>query len=105
MGRAEFQRTASPHLIADVTMYATENGGRAGPAYPGWGCPCMVSQAEPLTGWDALPLLRDDALAPGQQRRLGFCFLSGEAAATIMRDAGRFYLWEGKFIGEAVVVE
>ena len=64
----------------------------------------MVSQAEPLVGWDAIPLLRDDPIAPGEQRRIGFCFLAGDEAATVMRNAGRFYLWEGKFIGEAVVV-
>ena len=103
MSRVEFQRTAFPHLLADVTMYATGNGGRASPAYPGWSCPCMVSQAEPLMGWDAIPLLGEGALAPGERRRLGFYFLSGEEAARVIRDAGRFYLWEGKFVGEAVV--
>jgi hypothetical protein len=41
---------------------------------------------------------------PGDRRRLGFVFLSGEEAAEIMRRAGRFYLWEGGFIGEADVV-
>jgi hypothetical protein len=28
MSRTEFQRTASPHLVADVTMYLTKDGGR-----------------------------------------------------------------------------
>jgi hypothetical protein len=32
-------------------------------------------------------------------------FLSGEEAAQIMIKAGKFYLWEGRFIGEAVVVQ
>jgi len=31
-------------------------------------------------------------------------FLSGEKAATIMRNAGRFFLWEGRAIGEAKVI-
>jgi len=49
------------------------------------------------------PIL-DETLAPGDRRRLGFVFLSGEKAADIMRKAGTFYLWEGRIIGEAVVV-
>jgi hypothetical protein len=105
MSRAEFQLTASPHLVADVTMYASDNGGRAGLAYPGWGCPCMVSRSEPLVGWGAFLLLRTEAPAPGDRRRIGFCFLSGDEAATIMRNAGKFYLWEGRFIGEAEVID
>jgi hypothetical protein len=34
---------------------------------------------------------------------LGIKFLSDDTAP-IFRDAGRFYLWEGKIIGEAVAV-
>jgi len=64
----------------------------------------MVSTTEPLQGWDALPLLRDEALHPGEARRLGFVFLSGQEAVDAIKEAGRFYLWEGRFIGEATVV-
>ncbi|WP_245968691.1 hypothetical protein [Hephaestia caeni] len=64
----------------------------------------MVSDAEPLQGWDALLLLRDQPLRPGEERRLGFVFLSGQEAADTFKTAGQFYLWEGRFIGEATVV-
>lgn len=40
---------------------------------------------------------------PGEQRRVGFWFLSPEGAET-MKQVGHFYLWEGNFIGEADVV-
>jgi len=85
-------------------MYETADGGRATPAAPGWGCPVMVSNVEPLVGFGALLLLRDQALEPGQCRRLGFVFLSPQEAIAAIEEAGRFYLWEGRFIGEAVVV-
>ena len=39
-----------------------------------------------------------------EQRRLGFVFLSGEEAADALRNVGIFYLWEGRFIGEARVI-
>lgn len=104
MTRADFLRTAEPDLIADVRMYATADGGRKTPALPGWGCPCVVSLAEPLVGWDAWPILQDDPLRPDASRRVGFVFLSGDEAAAIMRDAGQFFLWEGRAIGEAEVV-
>jgi hypothetical protein len=104
MTRTDFQRAAVPQLVADVLMYETAAGGREGPALPGWGCPVSVSKDEPLETWDALPLLRDAPLQPGESRRLGFVFLSGDEAANAMREAGRFYLWEGRFVGEATVV-
>jgi hypothetical protein len=56
-------------------------------------------------GRDGWPLLGDATLAPGESRRLGFVFLSGEESASIFRQAGKFFLWEGGFIGEAVVVK
>lgn len=104
MGRAETLRNMQPQLVADVVLYQTDQGGRQTTAYPGWGCPCMVSKKEPLVGYDAWPLLGDDPINPGESRRLGFVFLSPDGLETIAR-AGRFFLWEGGFIGEAKVIE
>jgi len=64
----------------------------------------MVSNMAPWVGYDGWPLLGKTSIEPGEQRRLGFVFLSGEEAANILRKAGKFYLWEGRVIGEAVVV-
>jgi hypothetical protein len=63
----------------------------------------MVSQAQPLVGYDGWPQLGDIPLEPGDQRRLAFVFFSDDGADLIRR-AGKFYLWEGGFIGEAHVV-
>ncbi|RVT91186.1 hypothetical protein EOD43_16870 [Sphingomonas crocodyli] len=104
MSRRNIQREAAPQIVADVRMYETSDGGRATPALPGWGCPLIVSKSQPISGWDALPLLRDDPLRPGESRRLGFVFLSRDEAIAAITRAGRFYLWEGRVIGEATVV-
>lgn len=105
MSRIAIQRVAEPELTADVTLFRTEDGGRQGPMMPGYGCPVTISQNEPIEGWYALLLLRDEPLQPGETRRLGFVFLSGQRAVEALSTAGRFFLWEGKFIGEAVVVQ
>jgi hypothetical protein len=97
--------TLTPQLIADVTLYSTSLGGRKSPAPPGWGCPCCCSKSSPIVGYDGWPLLEDPPLAPGDQRRLGFVFLSGNEAIEVFRKAGKFFLWERGFIGEAIVVE
>ncbi len=57
-----------------------------------------------MVGYDGLPLLGDTPMGPGEQRRLGFVFPSGGDAAIALRSAGRFYLWEGRCIGEATVL-
>ena len=85
-------------------MYETADGGRESAAMPGWGCPVMLSKAKPWVGFDALPLLRNEPLEPGQKRRLGFVFLCPDEALPGIREAGQFYLWEGRIVGEAVVV-
>jgi hypothetical protein len=51
-----------------------------------------------------LPLLGDTTLSPGERRKLGFVFLNGEESANTLREAGKFYLWEGRFVGEAAVI-
>ena len=102
--RSEQLKAMSPELIADVTLYPAEVDGRKSPVFPGWGCPCSLTKDTPLVGYDGWPLLGDAPMAPGESRRVGFVFLSGEEAATLFRKAGRFFLWEGRFIGEAFVV-
>jgi|SRR5579872_3508842 len=99
----EFLKTSTPQLVADLTLYTTEEGGKKPAARPGFGCACVVSKAPPLVGYDGWPMLTEP-LKPGESRRVGFVFLSGEEAAAVFRRAGVFYLWEGRFIGEAVVV-
>lgn len=100
--RAQHLRTLQPQLVADVTLYPA--GIRKSAVAPGWGCPCCASKDGPIVGYDGFPLLGDTPMELGTQRRLGFVFVSGEEAANIMRRAGKFYLWEGGFIGEAIIV-
>jgi len=101
--RAASLKAMKPQLIANVRLYATEDGGKAYPAFPGWGCPCMVSQERPFSGYDGWPIL-DEPIQPGEQREgAPFVFLLAEGAEA-MRQAGQFYLWELGFIGEAIVV-
>ena len=104
--RAKSLRSLSPHLTADVELYATEVGGRQNAVLPGWGCPCYTTDQSPTTsvGHDAWPLLGDTPLAPGQARRLGFFFLHPELSVQPLLDVGTFYLWEGRFIGKATIV-
>ena len=92
----------SPDLTADLYLYPTEAGGRKGPIALGWGCPCSKDRSF-QEGWDGYPLLQSDMM-PGQRRRLGFVFLSGAQAILAFGSCKRFYLREGRFIGEAEIV-
>lgn len=93
-----------PNLIADVTLYPTNQGGRKGPTGPEWfGCPCMVDK-DSSASWDCRLLLQGRPMSPGETRRVGISFLSQEKVAQIFRAAGKFYLWERGIIGEAIVV-
>ncbi|KTF69641.1 hypothetical protein ATB93_07950 [Sphingomonas sp. WG] len=103
MSKLDVQRDAEPHLVADIWLYETANGGRAGPALPGFGCLLIVSKEQPISGWDSLLLLRDQPLHPGERRRIGFAFLSPEQAVPALAEAGHFYLWDGRIIGEGSI--
>src|SRR5271165_340092 len=98
MGRAEQLRGMSPQLIAEVTLYATADGGRKSTAFPGWGCPCCASRQEPIVGYDGWPLLGDspansaawDLFSYPARKRLSLCGRQGhstfgKAAALVKR--------------------
>jgi hypothetical protein len=42
-------------------------------------------------------------MAPGETRRVGIAFLSPDEALPEILRAGKFFLWEGRIIGEATV--
>jgi hypothetical protein len=101
--RAADLRRMKPALVADVHLYETADGGKDISALPGWGCPCVARRVQPISGFDGWPVL-DEPLQPGERRaNVPFVFLTPEGADS-MREAGRFYLWEGRFVGEATVV-
>jgi hypothetical protein len=101
--RAEQLKSMKADLTAQVLLYSTAEGGRSGPVLPGYGCPCVASKSEPLEDFSGWMLLGDEAPYPGDQRDLGFVFLTPEGASA-MRAAGTFYLWEGRSVGEAKVI-
>jgi hypothetical protein len=90
-------------LIVDVKLYSVTEGGRHHPIVGEWfSCPCKLGKND-FEARDCRLLLNGLTMSPGETRRLGIKFLSDDSAP-IFRDAGKFYLWEGKIIGEAVVV-
>lgn len=102
MSRVDFIRTAPPDLIATVRLYSSDEGGRVKPVAPGFGCLCTRAKSLRVEGYDALLLLRS-RLFPGETRRIGFALLTPEDGVSALSTAGIFYLWDGRFIGEAVV--
>ena len=104
MPSEEKLRGATAELIVDLRLFTTNDGGKEHPIRLGWGCPCLL-QKDLAEGYDGWPLLGDNILNPGDSATVGFVFLSGEEAASKFRSAGKFYLWEGRLIGEATVVQ
>lgn len=92
-----------PDVLADLTFYETSAGGRILPAATGYRCPCSAS-SESGPFFDARFNLGEAPMNPGERRRVRISFLSalGEEMA---RRAGTIYLWEGRFVGEASLVE
>jgi hypothetical protein len=96
-----------PDLVADITLYRTEDGGRLHPLrgdltkYSGF--PCKINK-EDLEAWDCRILLEGKIIKPGESHRLKMAFISSTHVVPLLVKAGHFYLWEAKIIGEARVV-
>jgi hypothetical protein len=90
-----------PHFFAEITLYSTDKGGRQSPITAEWfGCPIKVHERD-FSAWDFRMLLRGETIAPGETKRFGVVFLMPEAAA-LFRLLPKFYLCEGRVIGEAI---
>jgi len=77
-------------------------GGRNEPiSREGFGCPCKLEK-EGSTYPDCRLFLNGQQIRPGETKRVWIRF-SFEPAAQQFRNAGKFYLWDGRLIGEAKV--
>lgn len=107
MSRAEMLKSKKPELIVDLTLYPSERGGPSFPKMLGWSSPCTIQheRGDGWVGYDGWPLLGDEPISPGETRRVGYVFLSGQEVVNYQKAADRFYIWEGRIIGEAKIVE
>lgn len=105
MSKRGFLLTTKPLLTAKLYLYPTAEGGKINPISIGWGCPCFRAEDKSIPAYDGYPLLGENSMLPGETQTIGFTFLSGKEAADIFIDIGEFYLWEGKFIGKAIVLK
>jgi hypothetical protein len=103
--RAKAVNAMPAELIARLTLYPTEAGGRESPFPPGLGCLSLAQPTRTITGWDGWPQLDEKPMHPGETRTVGFVFLSGREAAEALAESGKFYLWENRTIGEAEIIE
>ena len=90
-------------IAAIVRLYPTRDGGKSRPIRPGYRCPCFVRPDKAPGGWDVRIEFDGPPLEPGGERRVRLRFLISKGEAAIVR-AGRFYLWELRFVGEGEIV-
>jgi hypothetical protein len=107
MSNIEYLKSSKPELVVDLTLYPTEQGGRKSSVRLGWGSPCTIQheRGDEWVCWDGWPLLGDTVLAPGESCRVGYIFSNGQKAIEALSVNGKFYLWEGRLIGEAIIVQ
>lgn len=89
----------TPDFIARITLYPTEKGGRKSPivAEP-YGCPCKFD-VDDISTWDCRILTGGERFSPGETREFGVKFGRPEIAPAFGL-VDKFYLWEGRIIGE-----
>jgi hypothetical protein len=93
-------KDTEPHFIASIMLYPTNQGGRKSPIVGAWfGCPCKFHEAD-QSAWDCRILTNGNTLAPGETKDFGIVFQTSEIAPVFAK-MQRFFLWEGRIIGEA----
>jgi hypothetical protein len=93
-----------PDVWVDLKFYPVDQGGPEREKSQGWECVCFEDIERTKPGHHGWPLLADKPMGAGETRRVGFVFLAGDSVAEEYRDVGKFYVWEGRVIGEADIV-
>src|SRR5260221_14255480 len=90
----------TPEAFADFYLYPTDAGGRKAPMGQGYRGACYTEKDTSPGGWTVFIDVGETPLSPGEKRRVGISVLHDEGRKLIL-DVGRFYLWDGRFVGEA----
>ena len=90
-----------PDLFANVSLYLPEFGGRTKPVTSDFRVPCKVSRTA-TNAWDVRMYFDGGPIHAGETRRVGLLFLTSEGEQAI-RKAGKFFIWEGRIVGEGAV--
>ena len=98
-----------PHLYFEMTFYPATEGGPQRAISSGYRIPCCASKTPPRSSqthaWDGVLIFEGEPIEPGETRRVGVAFLSGDEAARAFEQSGTLFLWEGGFRGEAKLAE
>jgi hypothetical protein len=94
------RKNISPDFVAKITLYSPDQRGRQSPIVGEWfGCPCKFHPND-FTAWDCRILTSEEKFSPGETKHFGLVFLTREIAP-VFKQVAKFYLWEGRIIGEA----
>ena len=93
-------KAIAPHFVAKITLYPTHQNGRKSLITGEWyGCPCKFHEAD-FSAWDCRILINGEPFAPGETKEFAIVFLTAEIAP-LFGLVERFFIWEGRVIGEA----
>jgi hypothetical protein len=92
-------------LLVQVHFYPTSSGGKTRPALSGYS-PIATTERKPQSGFNgwSLRVCTDVPILPGDTVRATLKFLTPEGRSHMLA-ARKFYLWEGRTVAEATVVE
>lgn len=102
-GRVDDLSQRKPEFLAIVRFYPTDEGGRKGPVPNGFGCSCILTKLAKQSN-DVRLLFDKDWTKLGEEAVVSFFFLHGEEAAKRYREAGQFFLWEGRIIADVNIL-
>lgn len=92
----------NPDALVELRLFPSDVGGRAGPiSNPWWGCPLSID-GDHFDG--RFDLSEMEPLRPGESRVAPLKFLNPDLVKTRITEGQQLRVWEGRFIGEAKVL-
>ncbi len=105
MSRAEVIEQKPGEMLVRLKFYPVLDGGPQKQKVLGWGCPMFGHEDRREPGYDCFPKLGTEPMGAGEIREVELVFLSGKKAVRYFENFSKLYLWEGRIIGEAKILD
>ena len=94
-----------PDVIATIRMYPRNEEGAVKTKRNGWRAPCFSQKSVDVGGYTGHFIVDGEGLTAGMRKNVGIKFLNKANALKEFSVSGIFYIWEGRFLAEAEIIE
>lgn len=95
------KKQLTPDILVDLKLYPKSEGGKILPIKNDYGCPAKIGS----DFFDCRIYIENEIELGPSKGKVAIKFLSPELVKPLLKKGDKFFLWESRIFGEAVVTD